>query len=49
MKKKLMSILFLTKSQNGQNEVKTQDKNVRNLNFIKSDATKIKSLLKVNI
>ena len=33
-----------TKSQKGQNEVKTRDKNAKNLNFIKSDATKIKNL-----
>ena len=42
-----MSICFLfliTKSQKGQNEVKMQDKNVRNLNLIKSDMTKVKNL-----
>ena len=34
----------ITKSQKGQNEVKTRDKNATNFNFIKSDGNKIKNL-----
>ena len=46
MHEKLTSIFFnIRKSQKGQNEVKTRDKNARNLNFIKSDATKNKTCL----
>ena len=38
------NINTVAESQKGQNEVKTRDKNARNLNFMKSDVTKIKNL-----
>ena len=38
------AVTDVTKGQKGQNEVKTRDKNARNLNFIKSDETKIINL-----
>ena len=40
----LPSFFSIRKSQKGEKEVKTRDKNARNVNVIKSDATKIKNL-----
>ena len=43
----LRSKNWLTKSQKGQNEITGRDK-IQNLNFIKSDATKIKKFASVS-